>query len=419
MLPGLSTLFVFLAWTVFVLYSVSILTWLVQVFVLGRNQLVSEEDLAYGHDDVQVRILTIGAEAVVQATVDSVPDAVEDIHVIAERDIEIDGATVHVVPEEFDCAARHKGRALEWARREVSCTREHILYLDEDTIVQNFQGLPDADVVQITEKPLYTGSLLAFLCETFRIGYQYEQRSFGWFTYPLYAWGGGVAIRKSLEDELTWDVETITEDTNFVWRAAESRDLDFRVLNLKFRNQAPPSVRGMFRQRRRWFAGTQHASGLLPGRYKLLFGFRLITWAMSPLIPVLSLLLLAVPQYVPESTLYQFGSLGLFGVLFFITLLGTLVYLPRERVTLLALPLTPLLVVLNTAGALWALISPVHTFAVTEKVAPAPEHVSPREIERVHPKLEPGAFEHHDGADRLIANGGVDAEDDAIPAPQE
>ncbi|WP_394295210.1 glycosyltransferase, partial [Halobiforma nitratireducens] len=368
-------------WSIFVLYSVSVLFWLYEVLVLARNQLASADELAYGHDDVQVRILTIDAEAVVQATVNSVPDGVDDIRVIAEEGMQIDGATVHVVPDDFDCKARHKGRALEWARRNVSSSREFVLYLDEDTIVQEFQGLPDADVVQITEMPLYTGSWLSYLSETFRIGYQVEQRAFGQFTYPLYAWGGGIAIRKSLEDTITWDAETITEDTNFVWRAAQAGDLDFQVLNLKFRNQAPPSLRGLLRQRRRWFAGTQHSSNLLPRKYRFLLGFRLIAWALSPLIPVLSVLLFLFPQYVPQPLFYQLGSLAMFFVLFVITLVGVRVYIRYERAPLLAVPLTPMLVVLNTAGALWGWISPVETFAVTEKIAPEPETVPPETIE--------------------------------------
>jgi len=124
----------FFVWSVFLLYSASVLFWLYEVVILARNQLVSSAELVYGTDDVQVRILTIGAEAVVQATVNSVPDSVADVHVIAEKDIEIDGAEVHVLPDEFDCEATHKGRALEWARRHVPCSREFILYLDEDTI---------------------------------------------------------------------------------------------------------------------------------------------------------------------------------------------------------------------------------------------------------------------------------------------
>ena len=398
----------FIVWSVFLLYSASVLFWLAEVVILARNQLVSTEELVYGNDAVQVRILTIGAEAVVQATVNSVPDSVDDVHVIAEKDIEIDGAEVHVVPEQFECEATHKGRALEWARRHVPCSREFVLYLDEDTIVQQFRGLPDADVVQITEMPLYTGSWLAYLSEAFRIGYQCEQRAFGRFEYPLYAWGGGIAIRNSLEDEITWDSKTITEDTNFIWRAAKETELDFRVLNCKFRNQAPPSIRGMLRQRRRWFAGTQHSSALLPRRYRVFLSFRMVAWAFSPLIPVLSLLLFLFPQYVPQARLYQFGSLVAFAMLFVITAIGAVVYVRHERIPLLAILLTPLLVVLNTAGALWGWVAPVETFAVTEKVAPSEAKVSPATVERRNPYLEDGALESHDGEEVLVPDGGIE-----------
>ncbi|ELY62813.1 glycosyltransferase [Natrinema versiforme] len=395
-------------WAIFLLYSASIVFWLLEVVILSWNQLVSDDELMYDHKDVQVRILTIEAEAVVQGTVNSIPEEVSDIRVIAERDIQIDGATVHVVPDGFVCEARHKGRALEWARRNVPCSREFILYLDEDTIVQQFKGLPDADVVQITEMPIFTGSWIAYLSETFRIGYQYEQRAFGRFKYPLYAWGGGIAIRKSVEDQITWNAETITEDTNFIWRAAEAGSLDFRVLNLKFRNQAPPTLRGMFRQRRRWFAGTQHSSDLLPRRYRLFLSFRMVAWALSPIIPVLSLLLFLFPQYVPQTSIYQVASALGFMMLFIITCVGVVVYARHERVTLLAVPLTPLLVVLNTAGALWGYVSPVQTFTVTEKVAPGTEKVSAETLEQTNPWLEEGDLENHDGKEILIPDGGID-----------
>ncbi|GGK77136.1 hypothetical protein GCM10009067_31940 [Haloarcula sebkhae] len=125
---------------------------------------------AWGLDDVQVRVLTIGAEDVVQATVDSVPDGVAGIKVIAEQNIEIDGAAVHIVPDSFSCEATNKGRAVEWARRQVDCDAEYVLYLDEDTLVTGLTGLPEADFVQFTEKPIYTGSRLAYLCEVFRVG---------------------------------------------------------------------------------------------------------------------------------------------------------------------------------------------------------------------------------------------------------
>ena len=226
-------------WIALALYGASAAWWLVEATVLARGGGVDPEEVEWGYDDVQVRILTIDAEPVVQATVNAVPDGIDDVRVIAEADIEVDGADVHVVPDTFECDATNKGRAVEWARRHVPCDREYVLYLDEDTIMAGFEGLPDADVVQFTEKPLYTGSRIAYLSEVFRVGYQYEQFAFHRLRYPLYAWGGGVAVRSSLEREITWDVATITEDTNFIWRAADEVGVSFAVLDVRFRNQAP------------------------------------------------------------------------------------------------------------------------------------------------------------------------------------
>lgn len=152
-----------LLWGLLVVYGLSALWWLVETTVLARGWRSDDEE-AWGLDEVQVRVLTVDAAAVAQGTVDAVPDGVADVRVVAERGIDVDGATVHVVPEAFDCRATNKGRAVEWARRHVDCDAEYVLYLDEDTVVTEFTGLPDVDFVQFTEKPIYTGSRLAYLC---------------------------------------------------------------------------------------------------------------------------------------------------------------------------------------------------------------------------------------------------------------
>nr|WP_238532815.1 hypothetical protein [Halalkalicoccus jeotgali] len=203
-------------WIALALYGLSAVWWLVETVILARGYAVDPDEAEWGFDEIQVRILTVDAESVVQATVNAVPEAIDDVHVIAEAPISIDGAAVHVVPDDFECEATNKGRAVEWARQTVPCSKEYVLYLDEDTVMAGFSGLPDADVIQFTEKPIYTGSRVAYLCEVFRVGYQYEQFGFHRLRYPLYAWGGGVAVRTSLEERVTWDVSTITEDTNFI-----------------------------------------------------------------------------------------------------------------------------------------------------------------------------------------------------------
>jgi len=339
-----------------------------------------------------VRILTVGAQDVVQATADSVPDGVASIEVIAERDIEVDGATVHVVPESFDCTATNKGRAVEWARRNVPCETEYVLYLDKDTLVA---GLPDADFVQFTEKPIYTGSKLAYLCEVFRVGYQFEQRAFHRLSYTLYAWGGGFAIRHELEDELTWDVATITEDTTLIRRAADEFDLFYRLVDARFRNQAPPSVKSMLKQRRRWMSGTRRDNHILPALYQPVTLTRVVTWGLSAAVPLLIVATSFVPGATPGLRLFELVSTALLVVLFVYMTFGLIAYRKHPLLWPVFLLLTPLAVVLHALGAAWGVVSPIEEFEVTEKIAP-------ETVERVNEGLEAGDLDDRDGRERLV-----------------
>ncbi|QSG10371.1 glycosyltransferase [Halapricum desulfuricans] len=389
-------------WIALVLYGLSALWWLFETVVLARGGSVGPDDVEWDLSDVQVRVMTIDAEAVVQGTVASIPDEIEDVHVVAEAPIDVDGAAVHVVPESFECAATNKGRAVEWARRNVPCSKEYVLYLDEDTIVTDFHGLQDADVVQFTEKPLYTGSRIAYLSEVFRVGYQFEQFGFHRLRYPLYAWGGGVAIRKSLEDTITWDRATITEDTNFIWKAADQRDISFAVLDTRFRNQAPPSIRSMIKQRRRWISGTRADGGLLPLRYRPLYHTRIVAWALSPLVPFLVVAAVAFPGTAPGMGYYELFSLALLGMLFVYMLAGSFGYRKSPLLWPLYLALTPVAFVPHSLGALWGLLSPVETFEVTEKV-------EPETVEAVNDDLSEGDIADHDGTGRLRDRSGFDS----------
>jgi len=232
--------------------------------------------------------------------VNSIPESIAAINVISEANMDITGASVHVVPTEFTSRAQKKGRAIEWARIHVDCDQEYVLYLDEDSILVNFEGLPAADLIQISEHPLRTGSWLVYLCEVFRVGYQREQRAFHRMAYPLYAWCGAVAVRHELEDAVTWDVPTITEDTTYIWRAAKYVDeqggrFQYRLLNRRFRNQAPPTLREMFSQRRRWMSGTLQDIDRLPKRYLPLQFTRIVTWTLSPVIPLVSVVAYVYP----------------------------------------------------------------------------------------------------------------------------
>ena len=354
-------------WLLAVLYFLSGVSWLRNLIVGGMSDYPPIE---YGSEAVQVRILTIGAQGIVQKTVDHLPDTLTDRHVIAESDMEIDGAEVHVVPADFECVATNKGRALEWARQEVPCEREYVLYLDEDTLVPSFDGLPDADIVQFREWPMKTDSWWTYWSEIVRMGFQLGQVGYADRNMPLYAWGGGLAIRKSVEDTITWDFDTLVEDTVFTWFAVQN-GANYEVVKTRFRNQAPLSVRDMISQRRRWLVGTIREEEYLSLGDQLLLTVRNVVWVFSPIVAIVSVVValgwvMGIPTGMEWSGPLKAGSL-IFLVLTFMWVLAGIAYYGIRLQTLPVLVLWPLLIVLHSLGALKGFVFPPRTFVATEK----------------------------------------------------
>lgn len=333
-------------------------------------------EVTHSPDEVQVRILTIGLDPdVVQQTVDALPEDVSDIHVITEKDIKINGAIVDVVPESYTCVAEKKGRALEWARTNVPCEREFILYLDEDSQATDFEGVPDADIVQFGEKPYRTGSRLTYLLEVFRMGFQIEMRAFPHLEVPLYAWGGGIAVRSELEQKVTWNFKSIVEDTGFVWRAARDYDIDIEYIDTKFRNQAPPSIKSLISQRRRWYAGSISEVSTLPFKYHLTTWVRNISWSITAVMPLVwfATWLPVSGSLVPFQDLYFIVSIATFSFLFLWAALGGRYMNVGIALTMAVCLLAPVLSFLNGLGALYGAIDAPEEFSVTEKTASKPE----------------------------------------------
>lgn len=365
-------------WSGIWLYIAGTLLWL-GLRVIAKIR-YTEPTTEFGHDDIQVRIMTVNAEPVVQETIDSLPDTITDRHVIAESPIDINGAEVHVVPDEFSCNATRKGRALEWARRTLACDREYVLYLDEDTIVAEFDGLPDADIVQFGERPYRTGGLIPYLSEMFRIGFQLEQRTFGLLPVPLYAWGGGIAIRSSLEQQVTWNYDTLIEDTVFTWRAVTKYDASFVTLRTCFHNQAPATIGAMISQRRRWIGGAETELWRLPWYYRPIFKFRNFVWGMTPIASVIPLLTLLLPGLVFFERRYlQLSFLLLLTPLLW-SILGYDYFREDQLIGALSIPLTPLLTVVHSAGALVGMISRPRQFATTSKAGERRNSIEPAPI---------------------------------------
>ena len=371
----------FVLWQLALLYTVPVIFWDFEIGIYWlrnwQNRRDRDMDVEWGPDAIQVRIVTIDNAEVVQQTVDALPDAITDVVVIAERPITVEGATVLAVPPEFECAATHKGRAVEWARRYHPTDREYVLYMDEDTDASGLSGIPsNADIVQFREKPSRSGGLIPYLAEIHRIGFNIEQRAFPFFRLPFYAWGGGIAIRSSLEEQVTWDTATIVEDSVFAWRAVLEWDATVDVVDVYLSNQAPPSVWAMVKQRRRWLTGTRQQRALLPTQYQLMYQVRDLGWALSTFGPVLWVLsalsylgyidVQLLPIFFPEA--YAVLTIALLAHVYGWSIVGLITYRPPIVVTVLLVLFTPIIVTIHSIGALYGLIRPAKGFVVTRKV---------------------------------------------------
>lgn len=327
-----------------------------------------ENDLVWESDEVQARIVTIGdTPDVVQKTVDSVLTHIDDVRVVSEKQIEIDRATVHVVPDEFDTSdAIRKGRALEWARQYVPCDREYVLYLDEDTCLPEFDGLPDEDIVQLQERPRRSDSLLSWLADVWRTGTQYEPRGFTVLPYPFFLWGGAFAVRTAVEKDVGWEYTTICEDTLFLFRSLRS-DYTYGTIDAIGRNQSPPSFREIVSQRRRWASGTITAIRYLGFPDGLLLLARYVSWIVNSagLAIACMFLFLGLPRTVLVSMLLVLVIAGIL----IRAVVSSLMYDRSLRTLILLLVLFPVVVLYDGVGVVYGLIRPVSDFSVTEKVS--------------------------------------------------
>lgn len=356
------TIIVYLALSVFLVGTVC---WAVLV-ILGL--LSSEPERVHGSDDVQARIVTVGTvDQTVRRTANEATNYFDDVHIVSEQQFPAPpGVNVHVVPDDYESTAHGKARALDWAAQAIPCDRKYVLYLDEDTIVTGFDGVPDRDIVQFLERTTKTGSRLSWYTEVFRMGFQQEMYGFRWLPYPLYLWGGGVAIRKSVEDDIGWDCDSITEDTLFLWRAMDD-GYDYTVTSQRWTNQSPPNLSELVDQRKRWLSGSMSDISVLPVRWRFLVLARNGTWALSTAtigVIALGVLFVSIPLvFLVALTI---------GVVSW-PIVGAVVYRGHVRwyrllfVAVLGIVLYPIVHTLNGIGVISGLLRPADEFTVTEK----------------------------------------------------
>ena len=305
-------------------------------------------------EDFSIKILTTGDD--VKVISKTARFCKKDPLIISRKPIELSRGQVKVMPEDFQCAAQYKAQQLEWAR--MAYPSEFTLYLDEDSLC-DVERIPDADIVQFQEVPT-TNSLLIGSIEAYRIGFQLEQALFEKFP-PLFLWGGGVAIKQQLEDEITWDRSGITEDTAFIFSIR--RPYTFKYSKHQIKAEAPLTVKDLIKQRWRWASGTyQDIRYLRFGLRKTFVYFRIIQWSLWPLYVYVIPIFLSLPIWFPIFITFQSMVWSFAGT--------RIMKLPWHK-TAIAVLLTPIASFIHSIGATLALVKPQKKFSRTPKQNPS------------------------------------------------
>jgi hypothetical protein len=297
-----------------------------------------------------IKILTLGKE--VEVLKKTVSYCKKKPLIISANPVDIPGAEVKVVPKDFRCQAQFKGKDLEWGRRNHSF--EYTLYLDEDSLC-DLEEIPVADIVQFQEVPIAKNLFIAAI-EAHRIGFQVEQAFFE-KTGPLYLWGGGFAIKKWLEDKISWDRMTITEDTAFIFSI--NQPYKFKYSKKKIYGQAPLRIRDLIKQRWRWASGIYQDAKYLRSKVRKAFVyFRTFNWGFWIVYATL------LPIIFPIGYLF---TLPMFIQAMIWSAVGTRIMKLSIYQSIIVILITPVAAYINSLGALLGLLRIQKQFNVTPK----------------------------------------------------
>lgn len=187
--------------------------------------------------------------------------------VVDEGQGAIGGTETILVPKDFICKSKYKARALHYALRHLpNSDKAWILHLDEDARVTTHCVKSVVRYAQAGSNPVangpsifpYDGNLFTFYAEAQRqwtfywLQDQEESSTVHWLN------GSNLLIRSDIEQAVGWDFINcfISEDARFGYEATEKLGHVFGWHGGLTVETPPASVRGLVKQRTRWFYGS-------------------------------------------------------------------------------------------------------------------------------------------------------------------
>ncbi|TPX61528.1 hypothetical protein PhCBS80983_g01019 [Powellomyces hirtus] len=308
------------------------------------------------------------------------------VHVLTDEPNHFEGINCYTCPKTFTTKqSKYKARALEWYRQTMRYT-EHdwILHLDEESVIDDEsvrrvlefikwkkeytwgQGVIMYNQYHFWKNPFYT------VADALRVGDDLSRfhLQYTYFHCPVFgAHGSFLLTNGAVENAVTWDLGSLTEDFQF---AVQAWRLGFRCGSIAgiVREQSPLDLIGFLKQRRRWFVGIRRLPSVLP---KLLAFF----WALGLVSLYCTVASIVLGFYVPTDTPLWFGILKDFSFIVFMYLYGLGMFLQNIDkgynifVVILLVPVTLLFqfvaVIMEAVAVMYAIILPPNDFDVIKK----------------------------------------------------
>ncbi|KAJ3297131.1 hypothetical protein HK104_000845 [Borealophlyctis nickersoniae] len=308
------------------------------------------------------------------------------VHVLTDEPYFFENLNCYTCPKAFTTAhSKYKARALEWYRTTMRFT-EHdwILHLDEESVIDDESVKRCLEFIWY-EKDYHWGQGVILynqyryfhnwfftVADAIRVGDDLARfhLQYTYFHVPIFGAHGSFLLTNGLvENSVTWDLGSLTEDYQFATHAWHMGYMCGKVPGL-VREQSPMDLMGFLKQRRRWYVGIRRLPGFLP---KLWNGF----WTLGIFTLYCTIASTILGVVIPVGTPRWFGFLKdvQFVTFIYLYVLGILIQDIDKGINplliVLRIPVVVVLSVVSTVlecmAVMYGLIFPPKDFDVIKK----------------------------------------------------
>ncbi|KAI8616200.1 glycosyl transferase family group 2-domain-containing protein [Chytriomyces sp. MP71] len=202
------------------------------------------------------------------------------VHVLTDEPYFFEGINCYTCPKAFGTAhSKYKARALEWYRQTMRFT-EHdwVLHLDEESVIDDESVRRVVEFIEY-EKEFHFGQGVIFynqykywnnwfftVADALRVGDDVSRFAlqYTYFHRPVFGAHGSFLLTNGLvENAVTWDLGSLTEDYQFAMKAWDHGFRCGKICGI-VREQSPLDLVGFMKQRRRWYVGVRRLPNFLP-----------------------------------------------------------------------------------------------------------------------------------------------------------